>query len=358
MNLHSINEAFQLKPTHPNIIYPSRSTTIDFCLGIAKILENITYAGSTPYDLDVLGDHRGIIIDLDIYHLLGKMERSTQISHRKLVLSNPKAIDNYIEHVTTRFEKQNIKKRAMKLYKRVHCGHTDIGNMMLQYDKLDREVFGICTKAEKLCRPTIAGRYEWSPKLAHGIKTLSYWRHRFKHSTETPVIKKLGKDLNILYTDLSQTTIYQQVNDSYVKLKNIQKEARENRQQHLSDLAHKYARQHNMSKNTAIMELLSHEESRHVFSELRSRLKPVHRGQLKQLWVSMDEHGNYSKNPESRTQISETNQIHKALLKRNSNHLSQASSTPFAKGKFSKGLKWDGTGKLSDDILSGEILQE
>ena len=358
MNLSNINKAFQLKPTHPNIIYPSRSTTIDFCLGSANIIEHITYAGSTPYDLDILGDHRGFILDLDIENLLGKIERGTQLSHRKLVMSNPKAVDKYIEIVTARFEKQNIQKRARKLYKRVLSGHTDIRNMMSIYDKLDREVFGICTKAEKLCRPTIAGNYEWSPKLAFGIKTLSYWRHRLKHSTETPIIKKLGNELKILYTDLSETTIHQQVNDSYVKLKEIQKEARKHRQQHLSDLADKYARQHNLSQTTAITELLSHEETRHVFSELRSKLRPVHRGQLKQLWISLDEHGNYSKEPESRRKISDTTQIHKALLKRNAQHLSQASSTPFAKGQFRKGLKWDGTGKLSDDILSGNILQE
>ena len=114
----------------------------------------------------------------------------------------------------------------------------------------DFEIFGICNKAEKLYRPTIAGRYDWSPKLAQGIKRLSYWRHRIKHNSETPVVQKLGRELNILYTNLTKMTLHQQVNESYINLKKIQKEATQNRQQHLSELAEKYARQHNIYQNT------------------------------------------------------------------------------------------------------------
>ena len=357
MNLYNINETFQLQPTHPNVIQVSRSTTIDFGLASSKLMENITYASSTPYDMENLGDHRGILLDINIHSLLGKNARTTQVSSRKLVLSNPKAVDKYIKKVAEGFDKQNIVKRTQKLYKRVLLGHTDIGGLMRQYNQIDNEVFGICQKAEKLCRPTIAGRYDWSPKLAKGIKQLSYWRHRFKHNTDTPVVKKLGKELNILYINLSKTTLYQMVNDSYANLKTIQKEATKHRQEHLSELAEKYALQHNISQNTAVTELLSHEESRTVFGELKNKIKPIHRGQLKKLWISVDEEGNYSKDPQTRIMLSNKEQIHKELLKRNSTHLTQATNTPFAQGSLGRGLKWDGTGMLSDDILSGNILQ-
>ena len=58
-NLLNVNKIFQLRPAHPNIIHPSRSTTIDYCLCSDGVLDAITYTRSTPYDLDTLGDHRG-----------------------------------------------------------------------------------------------------------------------------------------------------------------------------------------------------------------------------------------------------------------------------------------------------------
>ena len=175
--LANINELFNLEPTHLNIIHPSRSTTIDYCLCSTDVLGAITYTTSTPYDLDTLGDHHGIIIDIYIRKLTGQVKHPTNVSRRKLVLSNAHALDKYIGYVQEGFDKQNILKRANRLYKRVRIGHMDIENIMRQYYTLDKEVFCICCKAEQKGRPTIEGRYEWSPTLARGIKQLSYWRN-------------------------------------------------------------------------------------------------------------------------------------------------------------------------------------
>ena len=357
-NFFNLNEIFQLRPTHPNIIHPSRSTTIDFCLCSEGVLEAITYMGSTPYDLDILGDHRGIILDMDIKQILGKVQNKTNASSRKLVLSNPKAVENYLAAVNEGFDKQNIFERASKLYRRVRSGHTDIANLMRKYDQLDKEVFQICNKSEKKSRPTIAGRHAWSPALAKGIKQLSYWRTRLKHGGESAVVKKLGKDLDLPYLSLPQELIRQKVQDSYQTLKEIQSNAQMHRQNHLSQLAENYARQHNLSLSTAINELLLHEQSRQLFRELKSKLKPIQRSQLKQLWVSIDEQGNYNKDLDTKHTLSDSRKIHEALLARNTEHLTQASNTPFASGEFKRRLKWDGTGKLAEDILSGNILNE
>lgn len=122
LNLRSVNEIFGLQYTHPNIIHPNKGTTIDFCFCSEQVLENISYASSTPYDLDTLGDHRGILIDINIRHLLGIDQTTTHMSSRKLTLSNPRAVENYLKAVKTGFTKQNLFKRAAKLYKRVNVG--------------------------------------------------------------------------------------------------------------------------------------------------------------------------------------------------------------------------------------------
>ena len=115
------------------------------------------------------GDHRGMVIDIDISTLLGKREIEHGFSFRKLTVSNPSALEKYLETVKAKFEKQNIFKRATFFLERVKADHTDTRNIKLKYEQIDADVFGICTNAEKNCQKTILGTYEWSPKLIHGI---------------------------------------------------------------------------------------------------------------------------------------------------------------------------------------------
>ena len=51
------------------------------------------------------GDHRGLIVDIDIEKLIGHHKSYPEISFRKLILSNPKVIQKYLEEVETNFEK-------------------------------------------------------------------------------------------------------------------------------------------------------------------------------------------------------------------------------------------------------------
>ena len=357
-DLHNINHKFNIPATHPHIANMARNTTIDFCLCSNKVLQNVVYAAAVPYELETLGDHRGIMIDINLASLLGSDTCEVDIKTRKLVMSSPLAVEKYLATVEDKFSHQNIFKRSLKLLKRVKAGHTDYAEMMRQYNKLDAEVFGICTKAEKRCKAAWAGKYEWSPKLVEAITQLRYWRNRLRQNGETAIIKKLGQQLNIPYTELSHFVIQQMINTSQQRLRDVQKEARVHRQNHLETIAQKYADQNNLSKNQAILELLSHEETRNTFQTIKQSVKPYNYSQLKALWVSMDENGNYTKDPATKIVSTEKELIHNQLLDRNTDHLGQAEGTPFAKGWLRQNLRWDGTGKLADDILTGQILNK
>ena len=357
-NLCNINQEFQLPATHPNIANPGRGTTIDFCLGTPAVVENIQYAASTPFDLENLGDHRGIMIDINISRLLGETTIEDEMKHRKLVMSCPTAVEKYIAIVEEKFQQQNIFERSSKLQNRVLKGHTDFASIMRQYEALDKEVLGICQKAERKCRPSWAGKFEWSPALARAIKDLQYWRYRLKETDETPVTKRLGDELNIKFTPLSKLVINMMINKSRATLTEIQKDAKKHRQDHQELVAQKYAAQNNLSKHQAILELVSHEESRNTFSTLRQRLKPTPYSRLKTLWIATDEQGNYTKDHSRKDIYTDGDGIHRQLLLRNSDHLGQASDTPFAKGWLRNRLKWDGTGQLADELLTGNILNK
>ena len=225
MNLLNANEELQLDPTHPNVANMERSTTIDFCLCSQKVLRSIVYGSSAPYDMEVLGDHRGFIVDIQL-NLLFQREEIKSTPQRKLVLSNAKAVEKYLEIVVERFTQQNIFQRSRKLMKRVSNGHNDLDNIKKAYEALDKEVYGICKKAEKKCKPAWAGKYEWSPKLAREIKLLNYWRNRLKHKQHTIVQQRLETELNMKYVNLTDCTIHQMINDCKGRLKAIQQESR------------------------------------------------------------------------------------------------------------------------------------
>ena len=130
LNLRNINQEMGIKPTHPNVSNISKSTNIDYCLCSENIITNISFAASAPYELDVLGDHRGIIIDLNIQRMFNEWIKVEDKTIRKLSLSNPKAIDKYLKEVEEKFHKQNIFRRSQQLLSRVVKGHTDIDRIM------------------------------------------------------------------------------------------------------------------------------------------------------------------------------------------------------------------------------------
>ncbi len=314
LDLVNINQELNLSDTHPNIVNHTRSTTIDYCLCSAGVLEHITYAASTPFDLEVLGDHRGFVLDVDIAQLFGVSSVEEESTRRKLTLSNPTAVEKYLQEVEEKFTQQNIYNRCSKLLQRVARGDTDLAGIMQKYESIDTEVYRICLKAEKGCRPTWSGNCEWSPKLATAIKTLTYWRYRMKHQQRTVVSRRLEEELNINYTPLSVSVLNQMVASSREILTDIQKTDRECRQDHLELLAQKYALQHNRTSQQAIIDLLSHEESRATFKELRKTLKPSVSGKLTALWISYDEWGNYTKDNATKQVLTGKDDIHDALL--------------------------------------------
>ena len=79
---------------------PQSKKTIDFVLGTENVLESVKYLSMVPYDMENLGDHRGIVMDIDT-NILFENESVMQNTARtrKLYTSDVKACDKYIELV-------------------------------------------------------------------------------------------------------------------------------------------------------------------------------------------------------------------------------------------------------------------
>ncbi len=360
MQLQNLGVAgsYNFPPSHPSITNPDRSTTIDYCLCTNTVVGCVQYASMAPYDLLSLGDHRGMIVDLNLSKLIGDSGHSpVDTQGRNLLTSNVAATKKYLELVEDGFNKQNVFARMERLSFQWKTKEKNKCAIMQTFEKLDREIYSICTKAEKRCKAVNKGKCAWSPELKKGINVLSYWRARLRYQEENQVVEKLGLETGINFTPCTDEEITEQIRNSRKKLDEIQRDSEKIRREYLEQRAQQYARDNNLSKSTAIQELISHESVRNTFQILRAKIKPNNSGPLRRIWVARDSHGNFTKDHHLRQVFETKEDVHQQLLKRNRKHLRQAKHTPFATGRLAKGLKWDGTGVVGGDILTGRILQ-
>ena len=113
----NIDGGYHFPATYPCITNHSRDTTINYCLCTPGVLDSIAYATMAPFDLHTLGDHRGLLIDVQVSRLLQSLAEPREISvGRKLATNNPVATEKYLLGVEKGFLKQNIFERTRKLY--------------------------------------------------------------------------------------------------------------------------------------------------------------------------------------------------------------------------------------------------
>ena len=350
---------FNFPSSHPSFTNPDRNTTIDFCLCSESVLQSVEYATMAPYDLTSLGDHRGMLVDLNMNKLLGdRGSEKIDISSRNLITSNTDTTAKYLETVDKGFCHQNVYARIEKLFFQWSRKQKSRWEVMKAYEKLDVEVHTICLKAERQCKAVNNGKWDWSPALHTGIQELSYWRARLKYRHENLVISQLGKQTGIEFIELTEQLIREKVFQSRLRLEEIQKNSVHLRRNHLEARAEIYASENNLSKAQAVQELVSHESVRNTFKLLKSKLRADHAGPLTKIWVSRDDQGTFIKDINQRTVYDTKDEVHKHLLQRNRKHLRQAKKTPFASGRWSQELKWDGTGDLGNAMLSGDLLHQ
>ena len=108
------------------------------------------------------------------------------------------------------------------------------------YEKLDKDIIHICRKAEKNCKPTVSGKYQWPPVLATAIKTLAYWRARKRYgSKQNRVVKKLEAELGAKFKPMTEEGTLLCINKSRDNLRTIQQNDIQHRREHLEELATK-----------------------------------------------------------------------------------------------------------------------
>ncbi len=288
--------SYKFPSTHPCLANPARNTTIDYCMCTKGLARCVDYATLTPYDLGSLGDHRGIIIDIDMNKLLGERNNTNhELQGRNLSTTNAEATKAYLSKVEEGFNHQNVFERTIKIFYHWTNKIKTQWEVMKKYEKLDKEIYNICRKAEKECKPAHRGKAEWSPALAAAIKELSYWRAQSRYKQENMVIKKLGEETGILYTHTEMHEIWDKIRQCRKKLDDIKTNSVQLRKEYLDTRAETYAKENNLTQAHAVRELLSHKSIKTTFLLLREKLKEPRRGLLQKIWIARDEQGNFIK---------------------------------------------------------------
>ena len=101
--------------------------------------------------------------------------------------------------------------------------------------------------------------------------------------------------------------------------KQVMKEAKELRSEHLIKLAEKDALDNDTTVAKAIQELMVHEELREIYKAIKSKMKDFQKTQLDSIWIKRDH--TKENTEENKLVVDLATDINKKLLQRNRRHL-------------------------------------
>ena len=239
---------------------------------------------------EILGDHRPQYLDINIKEILqmNSLDLGSQ-SSRRLRSTDVKAVKSYCENVHSHFKNHKIYDRMERLYEETKNQVIMTSEQIEKYEALDRDVYRLCTNAEKTIKLFPFTKYVWSPALDDAVGEVQYWKMRKKHLSNKKKTQELvtsGKSKGIDDTEKNKAhNIEDYLTQAYKSLHQVQRNDYVKRQEYLNDLAEKYAQENNLTKEQAIRELMSHEELRDMFRTIRLRMGGAISPPLSKVWI-------------------------------------------------------------------------
>lgn len=388
---------------HNNPLHAQRPTyirsknRIDYILISEDLVPSITTAGH--YDFHHLiqnTDHCGIYMSLKTAELFDHTELDpTRIEHRCLQLNKREVVNKYLKLLTTNFEENNFWDRMIAIVEKFKQSPDESTKNMLikQFDKMDQEKTEYMLSAEK--KAGIApktGIYEWSPRLEKAGKTYTYWkaRHHLKSlGLSIPLsLQKIQKELQIISSSNTSNYIKYKYQQAKKDLKDVQKKAKEYRDQHLIELAQHYAEICNTTQEIELKQIMRNEKLRQMARKHRWYFKGHNLGNVPYLLVPNQQPlithelvhlccslliqrgisypwiqyhvSSFLKSllivPREEYEATyDSSTIHQYLLEKNYQNLRKTENTPFTTEPLSSILGPDGDSPAVDEILNGSF---
>ena len=196
---------------------------------------------------------------------------------RNLKSNDIKSVAKYKKKLNEGMETHKVRVRLKSLLRELQGKKTMNDYQKKLYEGIDEDMYRLCINSEKNIRKGKIGNFMWSPQLDQAHNITQYWKLRKEvygneYQTGVVILKAMKLDIqDSMY--MTQHDVDNNLEQAYTKLNQIQKQDKEHRVQYLIDLADHYAATNNISRSTAIRELLVHEELRDTYRKIGNKMK-------------------------------------------------------------------------------------
>ena len=329
------------------------------CLDMIGCSENIddsaiVRAGYAPFYFNFFTDHRGVFIDIDIESIFQcTRPDTTRHIYKRFTTGQIPKCSRYLKKLEDSMEKVKIFSKVQELEVKYH-------EYMIDKNSHDRE--DLIKKTQNL-----SGKVTELMKCAERQAGPLPYKDGFPDSPDLRraafLVIRLKKYLRltslgiIQHEDEDRKKVLQDLRDSQLELRRIQKSAHEIRQVHLERLADKRSHQWQMSSSEALHIIKESEKVKKLHSKHRRLLGQNNEGTLRSLMVPAPVTGlrNNVKDKRLYTRINDSKLMFNFLLKRNFRHLMQSDNSMFTQGPVKDMCGWYGEGEGMEDLLRGTV---
>ena len=319
-----------LHEQHSNLPPPStytrnfRNKPIDGCYVSPGL--PIQKAGFLPFRVGI-GDHRILFIDIDINTWCeGDLFRIVPQNIRRLQCGDIRIVSKFQRELNNLLEKRNVSERIDKLYSNFQIPLTPV--QLAEYERIDTYVTESCLAAEKRCRKVRAGNVPFSPLVDKAAKTIYLWNLLLSKRRGTKVssslIRRTSKKCEIIIDPtLTDENIRTLRNNAIKRYKTLKPEAKQHREQFISDLADAIEEVYGTKKASSVRSLTVMEEQRTINRQIKMKLQGINNGSISRLEIQNPN------NPQEYIWTENKDLIETSLIRANKKKFSLADNTPF-----------------------------
>ena len=265
----------ELPNTHIN-----GSKCIDFIYVSESIIPFITTVSILPFGEGFHSDHRALVMQLDPTILYDHRRQDLTKPSQRLIRTNEvKRCEKYIKCLLKMVEQHQIGERLDNLITNLKDrGPTDV--LISKFNHLDREFGEYIRAAEKQANKGIT-KWDWSPPLTRARLRYRYWKMRRQLQPHNLSITNKWRRL-VLTTDIGNSYAHDHFNiseidleikNALIDLKAVKKNHISLREQHLRDLAFKYAKGNQKDEERIVKRIRYMEEQKRIFTKITNIFK-------------------------------------------------------------------------------------
>ena len=297
-------------------------------------------------------DHCTPWLDIDLLSTFGSNQPNNPLrtSGRRLQLSIPKTVQLYLNNLLPQIEHLHLLERARKLDATIQTTltHSQINELEL----LDAQRTAAMLGAEKKCRKLRKGTIPFAPSTIQPALALSFWklqlkRHRGK-KVSSRLLERKRKQAQIPlqpFTSLTGDQIQQEISQCVIQWNKAKSQAITQRKEFLENKAQELLSS-NMSKATALRQLLQQEKLRNQHRHIQHTIKGPRSTGLSSVYGVPDING-------VRPHHTQPTAIAQCCIEANQQKYRRTECTPFMTQPLLSSVGFDGLNPTASSILNG-----